>query len=68
MFACTKIVRILSSPMAILTSFVGIPNMWLVGPIRYGDKCRGNCLVYCVVNMNNGLFYNSANFKDTKQY
>ena len=47
-FACTKIVRILSSHMATFTSFVGTPNTWLVEPVGYGVRCRDNCLNFLI--------------------
>ena len=66
MFVCTKIVRTFCSPMASFTSFDGMPNTWFVEPVGYGDRCIGNCLVYRVVNMNDGLCYDCASSKDTK--
>ena len=65
-FASTKIVSLFSSPMFSFTSFVGIPNTWLVEPVKYGVRCRGDCLGYGVVNMDDGLCYDSASLKITK--
>ena len=52
--------------MASFTSFVGIPNMWLFEPFGYGVMCRGNCLVYRIIKMNDDVRYDSASSKDTK--
>ena len=65
-FACTKIVRIFSSPMTSFTLFVDVPNTWFVDPVGYSVRCRGDCLEYGVVNMDDDLLCNSASLKGKK--
>ena len=35
--------------------FVGILNVWFIDPVGYNVRCRGDCLGYYVIDMNDGL-------------
>ena len=52
--------------MTSFTLFVDIPNTWFVDPVGYSVMCRGDCLGYGVVNIDDGLPCNSTSPKGTK--
>ena len=53
--------------MTSFASFVGILNAWFIDPVGYSIRCRrGDCLGYGVVDMDDGLPWDSTSLKCTK--
>ena len=65
-FVCTKISRKFPNTMTCLASFFDITKAWFIYPVGYNVRCRGDCLGYGFVYVDDSASCNTISFKCTK--
>ena len=67
-FDGAKISREFSTTMTCSASFFGIAKAWFIHPVGYIVRCRGNCLGYRFVYIDDGLPCDSTSLKCTRYH